>query len=220
MEGYNFDKESSQLIVIPDNYEHPMDMFENWLNEAEKYDKLGWTKLMNIATLHGSNGVLNRNVIMRRFDRSGFVFVTEKNSRKFKDLKENSSLAATFFWKYMLDDGKVVLRQVRINGTASEVSPDEISELYAEEGLSTRIRCKTNVCGRPCDIDELKKAHDEVLENYKNGTETLPRNESYIALLIKPKNMDFYDSRPSCVGDRLLYNQDNDGNWSHHHIYA
>lgn len=72
----------------------------------------------------------------------------------------------------------VFLYKVRINGKVSELPSEEIRKLYAEEGLSSKIRCKICICGEPCDWNELKKKHDEVLENFKNGTEKLEQNEN------------------------------------------
>ncbi|KAJ6638877.1 Pyridoxine/pyridoxamine 5'-phosphate oxidase [Pseudolycoriella hygida] len=216
---YNFDMASSNLLHITDAFEHPITLFEKWLKEAEDNDDLGWVKIINIATVHGATEVLSRNVIMRKFDQSGFVFVTERNSRKFADLKENPNVAGTFFWKYKLD-GNVVLKQIRITGKVSELPPDEISKFYAEEGISTRIRCKICKCGQPCDWDELKKKHDEALLNFKNGTEKFEQNENYTALVLQPETMDFYFSMPGCIADRIYYTKDNAGKWSSQHIYA
>lgn len=70
------------------------------------------------------------------------------------------------------------VRQIRINGSVTELSPEAIRQFYAEEGLPAKIRCKICVCGRPCDWDELKKQHDEVLQNVRNGTEKLEQNEN------------------------------------------
>jgi len=217
--GYNFDPNSSHLLHITDDFEHPNDLFQKWIKEAGENDDLDWVKVMTIATAHKNNEVLNRNVLLRKFDQSGLAFVTERNSRKYKDLKENPSLAATFFWKYKLD-GNIKLKQVRINGTVSELSAEEISKFYAEEGLSSKIRCKICICGQPCDWYELKKRHDEVLENFNNGTEKLEQNENYTAMLITPQQFDFYYSSPNCIADRIVYTKHQDGSWTHQHVYA
>jgi len=218
-QGYNFGGQSSSLLHITDNYDDPIILFEKWLAEAEANDNLDWVKVMNISTVNEKLGVLSRNVILRKFDQSGFVFVTERNTRKYKDLKENPAVAATFFWKYQLN-GNVVLKQVRINGKVSELSPEEISKFYVEEGPCSKIRSKICVCGEPCNWNDLKKKHDEVLENFQNGTDKLEQMENYTAMIIEPEIMDFYYSLPTCVADRILYTKNQMGKWSNQHVCA
>ncbi|XP_037025953.1 pyridoxine/pyridoxamine 5'-phosphate oxidase [Bradysia coprophila] len=217
--GNNFDDQSSQLAHITDNFDDPFILFEKWINEAESKDDLGWLNVMNLATVNKEFGVLNRSVILLKFDQTGFVFVTERNSRKFTDMMENPKVAATLYWKYKLNDN-IVLKQIRINGSVSEVSAEQIRQFYAEEELPGRIRCKICVCGKPCDWHELKKQHDEVLENVRNGTEKLEQNENYTALKIQPKSIDFYFSMPGSIADRILYTKDESGGWSHQHVCA
>ncbi len=59
----------------------------------------------------------------------------------------------------------------------SELPPEEIKKFYAEEQLFSKIRCKICVCGEPCDWDDLKRKHDEVVDNFNKGIEKLEQNE-------------------------------------------
>lgn len=52
------------------------------------------------------------------------------------------------------------------------------AEFYSEETLFAKIRSKICECGAPVDWDELKKAHDTALENYQNGKDSLPRQDT------------------------------------------
>lgn len=64
--------------------------------------------------------------------------------------------------------------QVRITGTVSELSAAEIAEAYKEEPLFAKIRNKICRTGEKVDWNELKARHDQVLQDYRDGRDTLP----------------------------------------------
>jgi len=174
---------------------------------------------MCIATVNKENGVLNRNVLLRKFNKDGIVFVTERNSRKYQDLKENASIAATFLWIFNTPTG-LIYRQIRINGQVVELSPDEIAEYYQREPTFARLRSQLAVCGEEIDWTEMKNRHDDLLARHQNGEQVLHQTENYTAMRIVPNCMDFYYSKQGEIADRILYERGLDGSWSHTHIAA
>lgn len=118
-------------------------------------------------------------MILRGHDRKGFIIVTERNSRKYKDMMENPNVAATFYWYYRKpEDAVLTQRQVRITGTIAELPEDEIAKFYESEPTFYKIRSRITECGRPVDWNELKEAHDRVLGEVLSGSEKLPQNSS------------------------------------------
>ncbi|XP_055298077.1 pyridoxine/pyridoxamine 5'-phosphate oxidase 2 isoform X2 [Sitodiplosis mosellana] len=209
--------ETSGLSFITNVPENPMQIFANWHNEANEHsDPNLFLDTMTIAGLSDTDDLLNRNVILRKHDDNGLIFVTERNTMKFKDFVKNPSVAAVFLWIYMIN-GTAVTRQVRVLGKVAELSELEIAEFYKEEPLFARIRSKICRCGEPVDWNDLKAKHDLTLKDYQDGKDTLPQRDTYTAMRIIPQKFDFYHARRHEIADRVKYTLE-DGKWINYHI--
>ena len=102
----------------------PYELFEKWFDEAKKKEINDPNALaLGTASKIGIPSV--RMVLLKGFDKNGFVFYTNLNSQKGNDLKENPNAAMCFHWKSLL-------RQVRISGTISQVE-DKLSLIHISE---------------------------------------------------------------------------------------
>ncbi|XP_063698928.1 pyridoxine/pyridoxamine 5'-phosphate oxidase 2-like isoform X2 [Culicoides brevitarsis] len=210
----------SSVAKIENAPENPMKFFKEYLEEAEMYQNDTFL-LFNLATGNSKGEVLNRTVVLRGHDDDGIIFVTERNSRKYLDIQENPQVSATFLWCYRKTaDSELIKHQVRILGTAKELSAEKIKEFYDNEPLAYKIRSAICRCGEPVNWDELKKSHDDLMQRVLEGSETLPQNESYTVIHVKATNVDFYHSQgPNQMADRVVYRLE--GNkWRQEHVFA
>uniref|UniRef100_A0A0C9Q3N1 pyridoxal 5'-phosphate synthase n=1 Tax=Fopius arisanus TaxID=64838 RepID=A0A0C9Q3N1_9HYME len=99
------DSVESGLSKIDLRSDDPLDLFEKWNNESKK-------SIICLSTSSADNRPHSRHVMLRKYDRSGFVFVTDKRSRKVQELNENGMRASIcIYWMFTNDEKKVVLRQ-------------------------------------------------------------------------------------------------------------
>ena len=92
----------------------PIDLFEVWMNEAKKTEPND-PNAVALGTSDHNNSPSIRMVLLKDFNKNGFVFYTNLNSQKGNELKNNPKAAMCFHWKSLL-------RQVRINGKVRKVS--------------------------------------------------------------------------------------------------
>ena len=113
------------------NLDDPIKLFEIWMEKAKQTEPndpnavaLGTSNKYNVPSV--------RMVLLKGFNKDGFVFYTNLNSRKGNELKENPNASMCFHWKSLL-------RQVRITGTVSLVSDDVADEYYSSRAYESRI---------------------------------------------------------------------------------
>ena len=113
---------SKQTLLEKDAGADPIVLFAQWLKAAED-DGIPEPHAMSLATL-GSLTISCRIVLLRSFDRSGFVFYTNHNSRKAMDIERDPRAAATFFWPQQE-------RQIRIEGRVAMVDAGTSDAYFA-----------------------------------------------------------------------------------------
>ena len=109
----------------------PIELFKKWMNKAKETEPND-PNALSLATTD-SNGLPSvRIVLLKDFNENGFVFYTNLNSQKSLSLKKNPKAEMCFHWKSLL-------RQVRINGTVSEVLEKEANDYYDTRSYDSRI---------------------------------------------------------------------------------
>ncbi|XP_065365078.1 pyridoxine/pyridoxamine 5'-phosphate oxidase isoform X2 [Calliphora vicina] len=194
----------------------PVQMFLNII-EKIKPNPL----IMNLATVDKEFDVLNRSVIYRGLtedNQTHICFVTEKNSRKYRNLKENPKLSLT-----MICSVPEEFWQIRLfNAEAVELSADVVAKFWQEEPLFAKIRSHICDCGKPNDGKELDRKYQELFGSCQRESKDLEQTESYTAFKIIPKLWDFYKSEPNKIADRVQYKQieGENGKWEIYHVDA
>ena len=113
------------------NLDDPIKLFEIWMEKAKQTEPND-PNAVALATSSKNNVPSVRMVLLKSFNKDGFVFYTNLNSRKGNELKENPNASMCFHWKSLL-------RQVRITGTVSLVSDDIADEYYSSRAYESRI---------------------------------------------------------------------------------
>ena len=184
----------------------PIDLFEVWMNEAKKTEPND-PNAVALGTSDQKNSPSVRMVLLKDFNKHGFVFYTNLNSQKGGELKNNPKAAMCFHWKSLL-------RQVRINGMVQKVSKKVADEYYKTRGYESRIGAwaskQSSVLNNR---NELLDAIEKFKKKYDNESE-VPRPDHWSGWNLIPTSIEFWLDGDSRIHERLKYIKDESNNWS------
>ncbi|MCL3779211.1 pyridoxamine 5'-phosphate oxidase [Prolixibacteraceae bacterium JC049] len=182
----------------------PMEQFDNWYHEVLKSDSLEPTAMM-LATV-GSDGMPHcRVVLLKKYNEKGFVFYTNYNSRKARDLEANPKVGITFYWPEME-------RQVRVEGRVERVSEKESDDYFASRPIDSQLGAWASPQSQTVNSrDELEDGYEEIKARFES--EELKRPEFWGGYRVVPCRVEFWQGRPNRLHDRLVYQQFNENHW-------
>jgi pyridoxamine 5'-phosphate oxidase len=181
----------------------PIEQFKDWFAEALAAEQPD-AEAMTLSTATPSGRVSARIVLLKGCDERGFVFFTNYESRKGKELAYNPYAALTFYWH-------TLNRQVRIEGKVEKVSPEE-SEGYHQ------TRPRGSQIGAWASPQSQEIASREVLEQrvaeivVRFATEPIQCPPFWGGYLLRADSIEFWQGRESRLHDRILYAWQN-GAW-------
>ena len=184
----------------------PIDLFDVWMNEARKTEPND-PNAVALGTSDHNNSPAIRMVLLKDFNKDGFVFYTNLNSQKGNELKNNPKAAMCFHWKSLL-------RQVRISGTVKKVSDKVADEYYNTRGYESRIGAwaskQSSILNNR---DELLSSIEKYKKKYDNKNE-VPRPVHWSGWNLSPSSIEFWLDGDSRIHERLKYAKDEVGNWT------
>ncbi len=181
----------------------PVEQFRRWFEEALAAD-LHEPNAMIVATASPDGLPSARVVLLKGFDDRGFVFYTNYEGRKGRELEENPRAALLFYW------GELE-RQVRIEGTASRVSEEESDAYYAGRPRGSRLGALASEQSRVVGSREVLEGRIKNLEAEYEGRD-VPRPAFWGGYRVEPEAMEFWQGRENRLHDRLVYRR-GDGGW-------
>jgi pyridoxamine 5'-phosphate oxidase len=183
----------------------PIDQFQKWFDEATKSEAKE-VNAMSLATINQHNKPSCRIVLLKGIENKRFVFFTNYQSAKGKDLQINSACALTFFWPELE-------RQVRIEGVATRVE-ESVSEAYFKSRpRGSQIGAWSSPQSSVINASELLNQRVRQIEIRFKGQETLPRPKQWGGYAVDPFLIEFWQGRPNRLHDRVLYTKD-DQDWN------
>ncbi len=208
----NNDNTASTLIKHDfTDAEDPFALFEQWLKKAQD-NEINDPTAMSLATVD-SRGMPNvRMVLLKGFDRQGFVFYTNFDSAKGEELLNAKKAAMGFHWKS-------IRRQVRIRGNVEIVSDEEADAYYASRPRGSRIGAWASKQSHPL---ESKYALEMEVAKYtaKFGISAIPRPEHWSGFRIVPTSIEFWKDGAFRLHDRMLFaRKDSSDSWRKTRLY-
>ncbi len=185
---------------------NPIELFKSWFDEAKKTE-INDPNALALATSNKDYIPSVRMVLLKSYNNSGFVFYTNLKSNKSKDIEVNPNAAMCFHWKSLL-------RQIRIVGKINPVSNQEADEYYSSRGYGSRIGAwASNQSETLNNRNQLYDAIEKFKVKYPENSE-VPRPSYWSGWNLKPKKIEFWLDGESRIHERLLYEINNNGDWT------
>ena len=185
--------------------DNPMNLFREWFNEAKKTE-INDPNALALATV-GKNGIPSvRMVLLKDFNEKGFVFYTNLNSRKSKEIESNPNASMCFHWKSLL-------RQVRITGKLSNVSNADADNYYNSRSYGSKIGAwASSQSSILKSRDELINSIEEFKKKYPNNKD-VPRPKHWSGWNLTPFEIEFWLDGKDRIHERLRYTKKVNNEW-------
>ena len=183
----------------------PFQLFEEWFEVAKKRE-INDPNALALGTA-SKNGVPSvRMVLLKGFDKDGFIFYTNLKSQKSKEIKENPNASMCFHWKSLL-------RQIRIVGKINSVQVEEADKYYKSRSYGSRIgawasKQSTILNSR----DELYESIDDYKKKFPEENK-VPRPNYWSGWNLSPSEVEFWLDGENRIHQRLKYIKDENNSW-------
>ncbi len=183
----------------------PFELFEKWFQEA-KNKEINDPNALALGTASREGVPSVRMVLLKGFDKNGFVFYTNSNSQKGNEIKQNPNATMCFHWKSLL-------RQIRIVGTLKQVNDKVADDYYNSRGYESRIGAwaskQSSVLNNR---EELINSLEKFRKKY-NDKNNVPRPTHWSGWNLKPTSIEFWLDGENRIHERLKYILDKKNNW-------
>ena len=159
---------------------------------------------MTLATADRDGRPAARIVLLKSFDEQGFVFYTNYQSRKARELAGNCQACLLFYWPQLW-------RQVRIEGTAEKVSEEESNLYFQSRPLGSRIGAWASEQSET--IENRALLEKRFAEFAAKFGDNVPRPPHWGGYRVKPGLIEFWQGKENRLHDRLRYTLRDDGEW-------
>ncbi|MFB9462154.1 pyridoxamine 5'-phosphate oxidase [Streptomyces cinereospinus] len=184
----------------------PVEQFARWFRQAATEGRLFEPNAMVVSTADAAGRPSSRTVLLKHFDDTGFVFYTNYDSPKARDLAANPYVSLLFPWYPMA-------RQVIVTGVARRTGRDETAAYFRSRPHGSRLgawaSAQSTVIATRADLDA---AYAGLAARYPEG-EQVPVPPNWGGFRVAPQSVEFWQGRENRLHDRLRYVARPDGGW-------
>ena len=185
--------------------DNPFKLFEEWFNTAKKTE-INDPNALALGTSDKEGNSSVRMVLLKGFDKKGFVFYTNLNSKKSEDIKVNPKASMCFHWKSLL-------RQVRVVGKINSVSSKDADEYYNSRAYGSRIGAwaskQSTILNQR---DELTQSINTFKKKFPDEN-NVPRPNYWSGWNLSPTEIEFWLDGENRIHQRLKYIRLDENNW-------
>jgi len=187
----------------------PIERFQRIFSDAWEA-KIKNAHAMTLSSVDEHGQPSSRQVLLKEVDERGFVFYTNLESRKGREILANPKVSLNFYWRE-LD------KQVTIFGTAERVSDEQADAYFVSRDHDSRVGAWASQQSRP--LESRARLQAEVAEvEAQYPDRDLPRPPYWAGLLVVPFYFDFWTSGAARLHDRIVYEREDDG-WRNYRVY-
>lgn len=187
----------------------PFTLFDEWFAEARETE-INDPEAMALATADETRNPSVRMVLLKGHGPQGFVFYTNVESEKGRELKENPSAALLFHWKSLR-------RQVRIEGRVERVPDEQADAYFATRPRDSQLGAWASDQSRPLESRAIFERRFEEVKRRFEGQD-VPRPPHWGGFCVVPLGIEFWQDRPHRLHERRLF-AFADGRWSEGLLY-
>ncbi|RKN41691.1 pyridoxamine 5'-phosphate oxidase [Streptomyces hoynatensis] len=175
----------------------PFEQFSRWFAQVAE-SGLHEPNAMVLSTADGAGRPSSRTVLMKQFDRRGFVFFTNYGSRKGREIEANPRVALLFPWHG-------IARQVIVTGTAERTGRDESVAYFRTRPHGSQLGAwASEQSSKVASRDELDRMYAALAERYPEGVD-VPAPPQWGGYRVVPETVEFWQGRENRLHDRLRY---------------
>jgi len=175
----------------------PIKQFEKWFDQATELNQQKLDNAMILATATPEGKPSARIVLLKDYDKMGFIFYTNYSGRKGLELEKNPNAVILFYWEELE-------RQIRIEGTVEKTSKEESDAYFASRPTESKISATISPQSQP--VSSRLFLEDKWVEFLKNNFSTdIDRPDFWGGFRLVPEKIEFWQGRINRLHDRFLY---------------
>lgn len=184
---------------------NPVNQFLTWF-EAAMEAEVSEVNAMSLATVSTDLQPTVRTVLFKEIIDDGFVFYTNYESRKGREISCNNRVGLLFFWKELE-------QQVRIDGVAHKLDTDTSTRYYQSRPWGSQVGAWASPQSSVISTEELADRVSEQAQRFVQ-MKSLPKPEFWGGYVVKPTQFEFWQGRESRLHDRFRYTLQDDDTWT------